>query len=231
MALSFSSQGSMDNPEFTWSNAFAIPLALAGHGGADFVLLINSESDGIKKRTCFDSRDCAIYKSNHRRGKYSVDLPISSSPKTPSPRMSTQETAQTLYLEANGTTYAYRIIGNRSDDSPPLLMLSHVRSTIDTWDPFVINNLTATGRQIITYDYAGLGHSGGSIAPSIRGFALNLLAFLDVLLPTIHTPHVDVSWLFHGRLYRPAAGPRLSRCGTQTGSCWHGSLVWVGSRP
>ncbi|PWY94135.1 alpha/beta-hydrolase [Aspergillus sclerotioniger CBS 115572] len=107
--------------------------------------------------------------------------------------MSTQETAKTLYLEANGTNYTYRIIGNRSDDSsPPLLMLNHVRSTIDTWDPFVINNLTATGRQVITYDYAGLGHSNGTIAPSIRAFALNLLAFLSVLLPTMHTPHVDV---------------------------------------
>ncbi|GAB1195555.1 hypothetical protein APSETT444_004816 [Aspergillus pseudonomiae] len=106
--------------------------------------------------------------------------------------MSTQETAKTLYLDANGTKYAYRIIGNGRDDSPPLLMLNHVRSTIDTWDPFVINNLTATGRQLITYDYAGLGHSGGTIAPSIRAFALNLLAFLGVLLPTMHTQQVDV---------------------------------------
>lgn len=60
--------------------------------------------------------------------------------------MSTQETAKALYLDANGIKYAYRIIGDGRDDSPPLLMLSHVRSTIDTWDPFVINNLTATGR-------------------------------------------------------------------------------------
>ncbi|KAI8192988.1 hypothetical protein KHU50_012971 [Colletotrichum sp. SAR 10_65] len=106
--------------------------------------------------------------------------------------MATQETARTLYLEAEGTRYAYRLIGNASNEAPPLLMLNHVRSTIDTWDPYVINNLTATGRQLITCDYAGLGHSNGTIASSIRGFAINLLAFLSILLPTIGVQKVDV---------------------------------------
>ncbi|KAL7900418.1 Alpha/Beta hydrolase protein [Trichoderma sp. SZMC 28014] len=107
--------------------------------------------------------------------------------------MSTQETAKTLYLDAEGIKYAYRLIGNSTADSqPPLLMLNHVKATIDTWDPEVINNLTATGRQLITYDYAGIGHSQGHIAPSIRGFAVNLVAFLNVLLPSLHTQQVDV---------------------------------------
>ncbi|KAL9090323.1 MAG: hypothetical protein Q9165_005356 [Trypethelium subeluteriae] len=106
--------------------------------------------------------------------------------------MTTQETAKTLFLDVNGSNIAYRLIGNGTNSSPPLLMLNHVRSTIDTWDPEVINNLTATGRQLITYDYTGLGHSSGSVAPSIRVFALNLLAFLHQLLPTLHTQQVDV---------------------------------------
>lgn len=106
--------------------------------------------------------------------------------------MSTQQTAKTLYLDADGIKYAYRLIGNASHSSPPLLMLNHVRSTIDTWDPEVINNLTASGRQLITYDYAGLGHSGGAIAPSIKVFALNLLSFLTVLLPSMNLKQVDV---------------------------------------
>ncbi|KAL7933863.1 Alpha/Beta hydrolase protein [Trichoderma chlorosporum] len=108
--------------------------------------------------------------------------------------MSTQGTAKTLYLDADGIKYAYRLIGNSTagSNSVPLLMLNHVRATIDTWDPEVINNLTASGRQLITYDYAGIGHSQGNIAPSIRGFAVNLLAFLNVLLPTLHTKQVDV---------------------------------------
>ncbi|KAL7941886.1 Alpha/Beta hydrolase protein [Trichoderma barbatum] len=108
--------------------------------------------------------------------------------------MATQETAKTLYLDADGIKYAYRLIGNSTSrsHSVPLLMLNHVRATIDTWDPEVINNLTASGRQLITYDYAGIGHSKGNIAPSIRGFAVNLLAFLNVLLPSLHTQQVDI---------------------------------------
>lgn len=106
--------------------------------------------------------------------------------------MTTQETAKTLYLEAEGIQYAYRIIGNSSDNGPPLLMLNHVRSTIDTWDPWVINNLTATGRRLITCDYAGLGHSNGRIQSSIRGFAVTILAFLSALMPTLKTDQVDV---------------------------------------
>ncbi|VUC31539.1 unnamed protein product [Clonostachys rosea] len=106
--------------------------------------------------------------------------------------MSTQETAKTLYLVAEGTKYAYRLIGNSSTSQPPLLMLNHVRSTIDTWDPELVNNLTRTGRQLITYDYSGLGHSQGAIAPSIKVFALNLLAFLNILLPTLSVKQVDV---------------------------------------
>lgn len=106
--------------------------------------------------------------------------------------MATQETAKTLYLDDDGIKYAYRIIGNTNSSSPPLLMLNHVRSTIDTWDPQVINNLTASGRQLITYDYAGLGHSGGAIAPCIKVFDLNLLTFLTKLLPTLGTQQVDV---------------------------------------
>lgn len=106
--------------------------------------------------------------------------------------MATQQTAKTLYLQAQGVGYAYRLIGNASDSSPPLLMLNHVRATIDTWDPEVINNLTATGRQVITYDYAGIGHSGGPVAPSIKVFALNLLAFLTALLPTLGAHQIDI---------------------------------------
>lgn len=106
--------------------------------------------------------------------------------------MTTQETAKTLYLVAKGTKYAYRLIGERSNSIVPLLMLNHVRSTIDTWDPEVINRLAVNGRQLITYDYAGLGHSSGQIAPSIKVFSLNLINFLDELLPTLNVQQVDV---------------------------------------
>lgn len=60
--------------------------------------------------------------------------------------MPAQETAKTLFLDADGLKYAYRLIGNST---------------------------------------AGIGHSQGNIAPSIRSFA--------VLLPSLPTNQVDVS--------------------------------------
>ncbi|KIX96685.1 uncharacterized protein Z520_07404 [Fonsecaea multimorphosa CBS 102226] len=106
--------------------------------------------------------------------------------------MATQETAKTLFLTAEGVQYAYRIIGNSSNSSPPLLLLNHIRGTIDTWDPYVIDNFTALGRQVITYDYSGVGHSSGPIGSTIKAFALNLLVFLQGMLPSLNATQVDV---------------------------------------
>jgi pimeloyl-ACP methyl ester carboxylesterase len=107
--------------------------------------------------------------------------------------MTTQETAETLYLTANGIKFAYRIIGNPSNNKTetPLLMLNHFRANIDLWDPEIINPLAAT-RQVITYDYAGIGHSSGEVPRSIQGFSQNLIAFLLLLLPTLNFTSVDV---------------------------------------
>jgi pimeloyl-ACP methyl ester carboxylesterase len=109
--------------------------------------------------------------------------------------MTTQETAKTNFISVEDIKFAYRIIGPASsngDNTTPLLMLNHFRSNIDLWDPLLINSLVATGRQLITYDYAGMGHSGGTIATSIKGFAKDVIAFLNVLLPTLDLESVDV---------------------------------------
>ncbi|KAE9983035.1 hypothetical protein BLS_005052 [Venturia inaequalis] len=106
--------------------------------------------------------------------------------------MATQETARTQFITANEIKFAYRLIGQPTDNKPPLLMLNHFRSNIDLWDPLLINSLVATGRQLITYDYAGMGHSSGSIEPSIKAFSKNVIAFLHALLPTLQTAQIDV---------------------------------------
>ncbi|KAH7384347.1 Alpha/Beta hydrolase protein [Phaeosphaeria sp. MPI-PUGE-AT-0046c] len=108
--------------------------------------------------------------------------------------MTTQSTAQTRYLEAKGIKYAYRLIGKPATDqtaTPPLLMLNHFRANIDLWDPEVIDPLAAN-RLLITYDYAGMGHSTGEVPRSIKGFSQNLHAFLLALLPELGVDKVDV---------------------------------------
>lgn len=94
--------------------------------------------------------------------------------------------------------YAYRLIGEPTNDKTPLLMLNHFRSNIDLWDPLLINSLVATGRQLITYDYAGMGHSSGEVEPSIKAFSANVIAFLNTLLPTLKIEQVDVLGLSLG---------------------------------
>ncbi|KAK0647136.1 Alpha/Beta hydrolase protein [Cercophora newfieldiana] len=99
--------------------------------------------------------------------------------------MSTQEVAPTLLLEAGGTNFAYRIIGSPMPALAPLLLLNHFRSTINLWDPLLVDALVQNGIQVFTYDYAGTGHSSGDVKLSIRGFASDLAAFLHALLPTL----------------------------------------------
>ncbi|KAF4467209.1 Alpha beta hydrolase fold-1 [Fusarium albosuccineum] len=97
----------------------------------------------------------------------------------------TQETAKTLYLTANNIKFAYRIIGPEKSSKPPILFLNHYRSNIDLWDPLVVNGIAAAGRQVITYDYGGVGHSGGDCELSVKAFSANAIAFLKELLPTL----------------------------------------------
>src|SRR3569833_877647 len=100
--------------------------------------------------------------------------------------MATQELVLSFFFFVFGIKFAYRLIGAaQSPGSFPLQLLNHFRSNIDLWDPILVNALVAGGRQVITYDYAGLGHSGGEGELTIKGFSSDLMAFLRALLPTL----------------------------------------------
>lgn len=93
--------------------------------------------------------------------------------------MSTQQTAKTQYVQApNGTKYAYRRIGGTT--GTPLLFLGHFRSTMDHWDPILINTI-AKSRNIILYDYPGAGRSTGPVASTIRQMAADVHTFLELI--------------------------------------------------
>ncbi|MEU6845431.1 alpha/beta hydrolase [Streptomyces sp. NPDC046716] len=76
---------------------------------------------------------------------------------------------------ASGLRYAYRRCGT-SGSEPPLLLLPHLRGTLDSWDPALINAL-ATERDVIAFDHAGVGLSSGTTPRTIRDTALDTLAF------------------------------------------------------
>lgn len=86
--------------------------------------------------------------------------------------------APTLFLDVNGTRYAYRRFGH--GPGLPLLFLQHFSGTLDNWDPAITDPLAA-GREVILFDYAGVGRSGGKVASTMSGMAQQVLAFLKGL--------------------------------------------------
>lgn len=99
--------------------------------------------------------------------------------------MTTHETAKTKFLQANGISFGYRVIGEPNGTKNPLLLLNHFRSSIDLWDPLIVNGIAASGRQVISYDYAGVGHSSGDVRLSIKEFSADVIAFLTSLLSSL----------------------------------------------
>jgi len=92
--------------------------------------------------------------------------------------MSTQQTAITKFIEANGIRFAYRLFGK--EEGIPLVMLIHFRGNMDFWDPILINALAKT-RTILLLDYPGIGKSSGEIPLTIHGWADSVLALLHAL--------------------------------------------------
>ncbi|MBO1334357.1 alpha/beta fold hydrolase [Streptomyces sp. VRA16 Mangrove soil] len=116
---------------------------------------------------------------------------------------------QTAYT-ASGLRYAYRRCGT-SGSEPPLLLLSHLRGTLDSWDPALINAL-ATERDVIAFDHAGVGLSSGTTPRTIRDTAVDALAFMAA----VGVREVDVLGFSMGgytaqelALRRPAAVRRM----------------------
>ena len=91
---------------------------------------------------------------------------------------SSNTTAPTEIVQANGHSYAYRRFGNGS--GLPLLFLQHFTGTLDNWDPAVTDPL-ASRREVILFDNAGLGRSTGDVPETIAGMTKHALAFLDGL--------------------------------------------------
>lgn len=67
-------------------------------------------------------------------------------------------TAPTLYIDVDGSKIAYRSIG----EGDPIILVTRMRGTIDTWDPLFLDTLAAAHR-VITVDYPGVGYSGGAL--------------------------------------------------------------------
>jgi len=82
-----------------------------------------------------------------------------------------------LVAAANGVDFAYRDCGT---GERPLILLQHFRGNLDNWDPSLVDAL-AVGRQVVTFDNAGVGGSTGTTPSTVRQMALDAIAFLDAM--------------------------------------------------
>jgi pimeloyl-ACP methyl ester carboxylesterase len=122
--------------------------------------------------------------------------------------------APTQFADVGGLRYAYRRLG--SGARPSLLCLQHFTGTLDNWDPAVADPLAAD-RDVILFDNAGVGRSGGTVPDSIEGMTKHALAFVDAL----NIKQCDVLGFSLGgmvaqqmALERPSAFRRLILVGT-----------------
>ena len=96
----------------------------------------------------------------------------------------THETAPTQFVEADGIRYAYRRFGKAG--TVPLFFLGYFNANMDAWDPVVTNSLAAN-HEVILFDNAGVGASGGETPPTVAEMTTHCVAFCRRLgLKAIH---------------------------------------------
>jgi pimeloyl-ACP methyl ester carboxylesterase len=79
---------------------------------------------------------------------------------------------------ANGTAFAYRRVGDRG--GTPLILANYFAANLDDWDPVIVDGLAAD-RDVITFDYPGIGRSTGATAANVSESAVDCIGFLRAL--------------------------------------------------
>src|SRR5580693_754539 len=86
----------------------------------------------------------------------------------------THETAPTQFAEAGGIRFAYRRFGRRG--GTPLLLLNYFAANLNDWDPKVTNGFAAE-RDVILFDYPGIGRSSGETPSTVAALTKHCVAF------------------------------------------------------
>lgn len=86
--------------------------------------------------------------------------------------------APTQYVEASGTTFAYRRFG--SPVGIPLVFLQHFSGHMDSWDPAIVDR-QAKIRPVVVFDNTGVGRSSGRTPESVVEMSAAATAFVRAL--------------------------------------------------
>ena len=90
----------------------------------------------------------------------------------------TYATVPTRFVEANGIKFAYRSYGKEGDI--PVIYFNHLTANLDNCDPRIMDAIAAQ-RQIISFDYRGVGATTGKQGTSIADMAADAIAFIHAL--------------------------------------------------
>lgn len=90
----------------------------------------------------------------------------------------TYATVPTQFVEANGIKFAFRSYGIEGDI--PVVYLNHLTANLDNCDPRIMDAIAAK-RQIISFDYRGVGASTGKQGTSISDMAKDAIEFIHAL--------------------------------------------------
>lgn len=90
------------------------------------------------------------------------------------------QTAETQFIEVDGTKFAYRRWGNANTQQPPLFFLQHFRGGLDNWDPLITDGLAAN-REVILFNGRGVASSNGQPRTRIEDMADDAAAVIRAL--------------------------------------------------
>jgi pimeloyl-ACP methyl ester carboxylesterase len=88
------------------------------------------------------------------------------------------QTPTDIVRAASGIDFAYRRVGNRG--GIPLVLANYFAANMDDWDPLIVDGLAAD-RDVITFDYPGIGSSTGVTAATVSELAVDCIGFLRAL--------------------------------------------------
>jgi pimeloyl-ACP methyl ester carboxylesterase len=86
----------------------------------------------------------------------------------------THETAPTEVVPIGEVEVAYRRFGKRG--ALPLLLLNYFAANLDDWDPKITNGFAQT-RDVVIFDYPGVGRSTGSNPSTVAKMTKDVVAF------------------------------------------------------
>jgi len=90
----------------------------------------------------------------------------------------TYATVPTQFVEASGIKFAYRSYGKTGDI--PVIYFNHLTANLDNCDPRIMDAVAAH-RQIISFDYRGIGATTGKQGESLADMAKDAIAFIHAL--------------------------------------------------